>query len=75
MKSLMNISGTGPHLYFTTSDLEKILEKLAQIFRLDKQNAYMYNMLSSENRALKKQLEDYHTQPNTLERREKIGER
>ena len=35
-------------------------EKLAQIFGLDKQKAKMYSALSGENRALKKQLEDYH---------------
>ena len=42
-------------------------EKLAQIFGLDKQNAEVY----SENRTLKKQLEDYHSQHNTLEGRVK----
>ena len=31
----------------------------------------MYSALSVENRILKKQLEDYHSQPNTLERRVK----
>jgi len=45
------------------------IKKLAQIFRLNKQNAEVYNALSSENRTLKKQLEDYHSQHNTLERR------
>ncbi|CAI2193902.1 9924_t:CDS:1, partial [Funneliformis geosporum] len=45
--------------------------KLAQIFRLDKQNAYMYNVFFDENMALKKQLKDYYTQHNTLERRVK----
>ncbi|CAI2201939.1 19005_t:CDS:1, partial [Funneliformis geosporum] len=43
--------------------------KLAQIFGLDKQNAKVYSTLFGENMALKKQLEDYHSQPNTLERR------
>ncbi|RIA99221.1 hypothetical protein C1645_811694 [Glomus cerebriforme] len=37
--------------------------------RLNKQNAKVYTMLSSENRTLKKQLEDYHFQYNTLEKR------
>ncbi|CAI2189359.1 16752_t:CDS:2, partial [Funneliformis geosporum] len=46
-------------------------EKLAQIFGLDKQNAKVYSALFGENMALKKQLEDYHSQPNTLERRVK----
>ncbi|CAI2162864.1 6640_t:CDS:2 [Funneliformis geosporum] len=31
----------------------------------------MYSMFSGENRVLKKQLEDYHSQSNTLERRVK----
>ena len=46
-------------------------EKLAQIFGLDKQNAKVYSALFGKNRTLKKQLEDYHSQPNTLERRVK----
>ena len=33
---------------------------LAQAFELNKQNAKVYSTLSGENRALKKQLEDYH---------------
>ncbi|CAI2198933.1 19107_t:CDS:1, partial [Funneliformis geosporum] len=49
--------------------------KLAQIFGLDEQNAEVYSVLSGENRALKKQLEDYHSQHNTLERRVKRLER
>src|SRR5438874_462059 len=44
------------------------MEKLAQMFRLN-QNAEVYSALSSENRALKKQLEDYYSQYNTLEKR------
>ncbi|GES78688.1 hypothetical protein GLOIN_2v1770740 [Rhizophagus clarus] len=48
---------------------------LAQAFGLDKQNAEVYSVLSSENRALKKQLEDYHSQHNTLEMRVKRLER
>ncbi|CAI2182752.1 12405_t:CDS:2 [Funneliformis geosporum] len=42
-----------------------------QMFRLDKQNAGAYKALSGKNRMLKKQLEDYHSQYNTLERRRK----
>src|SRR5581483_3489507 len=34
-------------------------------------NAEVYSALSSKNRALKKQLEDYHSQHNTLEKRVK----
>src|ERR1043166_6008644 len=48
---------------------------LAQAFGLNKQNAEVYSALSSENRALKKQLEDYHSQHNTLEKRVKRLER
>ena len=44
-------------------------EKLAQIFRLDKQKAEMYSALSGENRALKKQLEDYHFEYVKLKRK------
>ena len=50
-------------------------KKLAQIFGLNEQNAEVYSALSSENRALKKQLEDYHSQHNTLEKRVKRLER
>ena len=46
-------------------------KKLAQIFRLNEQNAEVYSVLSGENSALKKQLEDYHSQHNTLEKRVK----
>src|SRR2546430_2446710 len=46
-------------------------KKLAQIFGLNEKNAEVYSALSGENRALKKQLEDYHSQHNTLERRVK----
>ena len=45
------------------------------MFRLNKQNAVIYSAFSSENRALKKQLEDYHSQYNTLEKRVKRLER
>src|SRR5438270_3268067 len=48
---------------------------LAQAFGLSEQNAEVYSALSSENRALKKQLEDYHSQHNTLEKRVKRLER
>ena len=44
-------------------------KKLAQIFGLNEQNAEVYSALSGENRVLKKQLEDYHSQHNTLEKR------
>src|SRR5688500_18926201 len=50
-------------------------EKLAQAFGLDKQNAEVYSTLYGENRALKKQLEDYHFQYNTLEKKVKRLER
>src|ERR1044072_9781900 len=50
-------------------------KKLAQIFGLNEQNAEVYSALSSENRALKKQLEDYHFQHNILEKRVKRLER
>jgi len=46
-------------------------EKLAQIFELNEQNAKVYSALSGENKVLKKQLEDYHSQQNTLEKRVK----
>jgi hypothetical protein len=50
-------------------------EKLAQAFGLNEQNAEMYSTLSGENRALKKQLEDYYSQHSTLERKVKRLER
>src|SRR6266496_5575606 len=50
-------------------------EKLAQAFGLNEQNAEIYSMLSGKNRALKKQLEDYHSQYSTLEKRVKRLER
>src|SRR5688500_18299721 len=50
-------------------------EKLTQIFRLNEQNAEVYSALSGKNRTLKKQLEDYHSQHNTLEKRIKILKR
>src|SRR5581483_9262501 len=48
---------------------------LAQAFGLNEQNAEVYSALSSKNKALKKQLEDYHSQHNTLEKRVKRLER
>jgi len=53
----------------------RYIKKLAQIFGLNEQNAEVYSALSSENRALKKRLEDYHSQHNTLEKRVKRLER
>ena len=50
-------------------------KKLAQTFGLNEQNVEVYTALSGENRALKKQLEDYHSQHNTLEKRVKRLER
>ena len=50
-------------------------KKLAQTFGLNEQNAEVYSALSGENRALKKQLEDYHSQHNALEKRVKRLER
>src|SRR6266480_2658458 len=49
-------------------------EKLAQIFGLDKQKAEMYSALSGENRALKKQLEDYLTLERRVKRLERVVE-
>src|SRR2546423_10017557 len=48
---------------------------LAQSLGLNEQNAEVYSALSGENRALKKQLKDYHSQHNTLEKRVKRLER
>src|SRR6266540_2731884 len=61
------------HSSDTTKEQEVIryIEKLAQMFRLNEQNAEVYTSLSGENRALKKQLEDYHSQHNTLEKKVK----
>ncbi|PKK58480.1 hypothetical protein RhiirC2_796227 [Rhizophagus irregularis] len=50
-------------------------ESKAWLLGLDEQNAGAYKALSGENRALKKQLEDYHSQHSTLERRVKRLER
>src|ERR1051325_9508858 len=59
----------------TEQEVIRYTKILAQVFGLDKQNAEVYSALSSENRALKKQLEDYHSQYNTLEKRVKRLER
>ncbi|GES95180.1 hypothetical protein GLOIN_2v1880122 [Rhizophagus clarus] len=53
----------------------RYIKILAQAFGLNEQNAELYSALSSENRALKKQLEDYHFQHKTLEKRVKRLER
>src|SRR5205823_12666953 len=44
-------------------------KKLAQAFGLNEQNAEMYSTLSGENRALKKQLEDYNFEYIKLKRK------
>ncbi|RIA92519.1 hypothetical protein C1645_736328 [Glomus cerebriforme] len=56
---------------YSKQEVIRYTKKLAQIFRLNEQNAEVYTALSGENRALKKQLEDYHFQHNTLERKVK----
>ena len=53
----------------------RYMKKLAQMFGLNEQNAEVYSTLSGENRALKKQIEDYHFQHNILEKRVKRLER
>ncbi|CAI2176195.1 4536_t:CDS:2, partial [Funneliformis geosporum] len=50
--------------------LNIVLKKIAKLLRPE-QNAKVYSMLFGENRKLKKQLEDYHFQSNTLKRRVK----
>ena len=50
-------------------------ENIAKLLGLDEQNAEIYSALSGENRALKKQLEDYYSQHNTFEKRVKRLER
>jgi translation initiation factor 2B subunit (eIF-2B alpha/beta/delta family) len=56
-------------------EVSRRTEKLAQTFGLDKQNAEVYSALSDENRALKKQLEDYHSEYISLKRMVKRLER
>jgi phage host-nuclease inhibitor protein Gam len=46
-------------------------KKLAQIFGLNEQNAEVYTALSSENRALVKRLDDYHSQHKKLKKKVK----
>ena len=46
---------------FSEQEVIRYTEKLAQSLGLNEQNAEVYSALSSENRALKKQLEDYHS--------------
>ena len=60
---------------FREQEVIRYIKILAQVFGLDKQNAEVYSALSGENGALKKQLEDYHFQYNTLEKRVKRLER
>ncbi len=38
----------------------RYIEKIAWLLELDKQNTEVYNALFDKNRALKKQLENYH---------------
>src|SRR5437868_3448502 len=70
----MELTNNQNHLSDSTHSEQEVIrytKKLAQIFGLNKKNAEVYTALSGENRALKKQLEDYHSQYNTLERRVK----
>src|ERR1051325_123331 len=60
---------------FSEQEVIRYTKKLAQIFGLNEQNAEVYSALFGENRALKKQLKDYHSQHNTLEKRVKRLER
>ncbi|RIA98095.1 hypothetical protein C1645_813136 [Glomus cerebriforme] len=53
----------------------KNLSEAITIAKTDKQNAEVYIVLSGENRILKKQLKDYHSQHNILEKRVKRLER
>ncbi|UZO28451.1 uncharacterized protein OCT59_021973 [Rhizophagus irregularis] len=59
----------------TEQEVIRRTEKIAKLLGTDKQNAEVYITLSDENRVLKKQLEEYHSQHNTLERRVKRLER
>src|SRR6266511_1131552 len=61
------------HSFDISSEQEVIryTKKLAQSLGLNEQNAEMYSVLFNENRALKKQLKNYHSKFNTLERRVK----
>jgi hypothetical protein len=53
----------------------RYIEKIAKLLGTDKQNAEVYITLSDENRVLKKQLKEYHSQHNTFERKVKRLER
>ncbi|RGB32312.1 hypothetical protein C1646_763073 [Rhizophagus diaphanus] len=61
------------HLSDVSNEQEVIrrTEKIAKLLGIDKQNTEVYIMLSDKNRVLKKQLEEYYSQHNTLERRVK----
>jgi len=70
----MELTNDQNHSSDSTHSKQEVIrytKKLVQIFGLNEQNAEVYIMLSGKNRALKKQLEDYHSQHNTLERRVK----
>ena len=60
-----NLSDSTP----TEQEVIRYTKILAQTLGLNEQNAEVYSAFSSENRALKKQLEDYYSQYNTLEKR------
>ena len=53
----------------TKQEVIRYIEKLAQTFGLNEQNAEVYSALSSIRETLKKQFEDCHPQYNTLEKR------
>src|SRR2546423_937782 len=53
---------------FSEQEVIRYTEKLVRIFGLDKQNAEVYSALSSENRALKKRLDDYYSQHKELKK-------
>ena len=63
------------HSIASEQEVIRYTKILAQAFGLNEQNAEVYSALSGKNRALKKQLEDYHSQHNTLEKRVKRLER
>ena len=59
------------HSSDSTANEQKVIrhtKKLAQIFRLNEQNAEVYSALSSENRALEKRLDDYYSQHKELKK-------
>src|SRR5437762_8737541 len=53
---------------FSEQEVIRHTKKLAQIFRLNEQNAEVYSVLSSENRALEKRLDDYYSQHKELKK-------